>query len=122
MYHMGTLITLKQSVIDSVTAYIEQNRNIIQHTLGREFRFDTFFRDLQVAQCGSLVQYISLLVQSGHLFSNITVGPYARRGLFLDRHETRSIIRHYISMLNPSLPVIDTPVKHILVDVEEIKR
>jgi len=106
MYHMGTLITLKQSVIDSVTAYIEQNRNIIQHTLGREFRFDTFFRDLQ----------------SGHLFSNITVGPYARRGLFLDRHETRSIIRHYISMLNPSLPVIDTPVKHILVDVEEIKR
>ena len=62
MYHMGNLITLKQSVIDSVTAYIEQNRNIIQNTLGREFRFDTFFRDLQ----------------SGNLFTNITVGPYAR--------------------------------------------
>lgn len=105
MYHMGNLITLKQSVIDSVTAYIEQNRNIIQNTLGREFRFDTFFRDLQ----------------SGNLFTNITVGPFARTGLFFDRTETRSIIRHYISMLNPKLPLLDSPVKEILVDKDEIR-
>ena len=105
MYHMGTLVTLKQSVIDSVTAYIEQNRNIIQNTLGREFRFDTFFRDLQ----------------SGHLFTNITMGPFARRGLFLDRKETRSILRHYISMLNPKLPLLDTPVKELLVDKDEVR-
>ena len=105
MYHMGNLITLKQSVIDSVTAYIEQNRNTIQSTLGREFRFDTFFRDLQ----------------SGNLFTNITVGPYARRGLFFDREETRSIIQHYISMLNPKLPLLDSPVKELLVDKDEIR-
>ena len=105
MYHMGNLITLKQSVIDSVTAYIEQNRNTIQNTLGREFRFDTFFRDLQ----------------SGNLFTNITVGPYARRGLFFDREETRSIIQHYISMLNPKLPLLDSPVKELLVDKDEIR-
>ena len=105
MYHMGNLITLKQSVIDSVTAYIEQNRNIIQNTLGREFRFDTFFRDLQ----------------SGNLFTNITVGPFARTGLFFDRTETRSIIRHYISMLNAKLPILDSPVKKILDDKGEIR-
>ena len=105
MYHMGNLVTLKQSVIDSVTAYIEQNRNIIQNTLGREFRFDTFFRDLQ----------------SGHLFTNITMGPFARRGLFLDRKETRGILRHYISMLNPKLPLLDSPVKELLVDKDEVR-
>ena len=105
MYHMGNLITLKQSVIDSVTAYIEQNRNTIQNTLGREFRFDTFFRDLQ----------------SGNLFTNITIGPYSRRGLFLDRSETRSIIKQYMSMLNPQLPLLDTPVKDLLVDKDEIR-
>ena len=44
MYHMGNLITLKQSVIDSVSAYIEQNRNFIQNLIGREFQFDSFFR------------------------------------------------------------------------------
>ena len=44
MYHMGNMITLKQSVIDSVSAYIEQNRNFIQNLIGREFQFDTFFR------------------------------------------------------------------------------
>ena len=44
MYHMGNLITLKQSVIDSVTTYIEQNRNFIQNLIGREFQFDSFFR------------------------------------------------------------------------------
>lgn len=105
MYHMGNIITLKQSVIDSVTAYIEQNRNIIQNTLGREFRYDTFFRDLQ----------------TGNLFTNITVGPFARTGLFFDRGETRSIIRHYISMLNPKLPLLDSPVKEVLVDKDEIR-
>ena len=40
----GNLITLKQSVIDSVSAYIEQNRNFIQNLIGREFQFDSFFR------------------------------------------------------------------------------
>ena len=45
MYHMGNLITLKQSVIDSVTTYIEQNRNFIQNLIGREFQFDSFFRN-----------------------------------------------------------------------------
>ena len=44
MYHMGNLITLKQSVIDSVSAYIEQTRNFIQNLIGREFQFDSFFR------------------------------------------------------------------------------
>ena len=44
MYHMGNMITLKQSVIDSVSAYIEQNRNFIQNLIGREFQFDSFFR------------------------------------------------------------------------------
>ena len=44
MYHMSHMITLKQSVIDSVSAYIEQNRNFIQNLIGREFQFDSFFR------------------------------------------------------------------------------
>ena len=47
MYHMGNLITLKQSVIDSVTTYIEQNRNFIQNLIGREFQFDSFFRQAE---------------------------------------------------------------------------
>ena len=47
MYHMGNLITLKQSVIDSVTTYIEQNRNFIQNLIGREFQFDSFFRQVE---------------------------------------------------------------------------
>lgn len=44
LYFQGNLITLKQSVIDSVSAYIEQNRNFIQNLIGREFQFDSFFR------------------------------------------------------------------------------
>ena len=69
--------------------------------------------------------HISLLLrdlQSGTLFTNITIGPYARKGLFFDQHETRSIIRHYVSMLNPTLPILDSPVKHLLVDMDELKR
>ena len=61
-------------------------------------------------------------LQSGTLFTNITIGPYARKGLFFDQHETRSIIRHYVSMLNPTLPILDSPVKHLLVDMDELKR
>lgn len=61
-------------------------------------------------------------LQSGTLFTNITIGPYARKGLFFDQHETRSIIRHYVSMLNPTLPILDSPVKHMLVDMDELKR
>lgn len=106
MYHMGNLITLKQSVIDSVSAYIEQNRNFIQNLIGREFQFDSFFRDLQ----------------SGNLFTNITIGPYARRGLFFNEYETRNIIRHYVSMVNPRLPFLESPVKHLLVDKEALQR
>ena len=105
MYHMSNLVTLKQSVVDSVTAYIEQNRNSIQKLLGQEFRFDTFFRDLQ----------------SGQLLTNITAGPFARTGLFFDRKETESIIRHYISLVNPRLPLLDSPVKEILVDKDRVR-
>ena len=61
-------------------------------------------------------------LQSGNLFTNITIGPYARRGLFFDGHEIRSIIRHYVSMLNPTLPILESPVKHLLVDKEELRR
>lgn len=61
-------------------------------------------------------------LQSGTLFTNITIGPYARRGLFFDQHETRNIIRHYVSMLNPTLPILESPVKHLLVDMDELKR
>ena len=61
-------------------------------------------------------------LQSGTLFTNITIGPFARRGLFFDQHETRNIIRHYVSMLNPTLPLLESPVKHLLVDMDELKR
>ena len=56
------------------------------------------------------------------MFTNITIGPFARRGLFFDQHETRNIIRHYVSMLNPTLPLLESPVKHLLVDMDELKR
>ena len=39
-------------------------------------------------------------LQSGTLFTNITIGPYARRGLFFNEFETRNIIRHYVSMVS----------------------
>ena len=50
------------------------------------------------------------------MFTNITIGPYARRGLFFNEYETRNIIRHYVSMVNPRLPLLESPVKHLLVD------
>ena len=74
---------------------------------------------------GSYIIFSHLILrdlQSGTLFTNITIGPYARKGLFFDQHETRSIIRHYVSMLNPTLPILDSPVKHLLVDMDELKR
>ena len=61
-------------------------------------------------------------LQSGNLFTNITIGPYARRGLFFNEYETRNIIRHYVSMVNPRLPFLESPVKHLLVDKEALQR
>ena len=105
MYHMTNLVTLKQSVIDSVYAYIEQIRGLIQNNIGREFRFDTFFKDLQ----------------TGHLLTNITVGPFAKRGVFFNKKEAKSIIKHYISTINPRLPILESSVKEILVDKDQVQ-
>jgi len=100
------LINLKQSVIDSVLAYVEQNRKLIEKTIGKEFRFDTFFRELE----------------SGQIFRNISIGPFESRGLLFDRMETRYIIKNYISAANPKLPLIETPIKEIMVDMEEVEK
>jgi hypothetical protein len=106
MHHMGSLIRLKQSVVDSVSTYIEQNRHLVQKTLGREFRFDSFFMDLQ----------------TGNLFRNVSLGPFVKRGLPTNRVETKHIIRNYISLINPRLPLIHSSMKEMLVDMEEIRK
>lgn len=70
-----------------------------------EFRFDTFFMDLQ----------------TGNLFRNVSMGPLLSRGLPTNRLETKHIIRNYISLINPRLPLLKSPMKEMLVDMEEIR-
>ena len=76
----------------------------------------------QFISCYYISSFANRDLQSGTLFTNITIGPFARRGLFFDQHETRNIIRHYVSMLNPTLPILESPVKELLVDMDELKR
>ena len=75
-----------------------------------------------VLQFSYLCSVIFRDLQSGNLFTNITIGPYARQGLFFNEYETRNIIRHYVSMVNPRLPLLESPVKHLLVDKEALQR
>ena len=65
-------------------------RHLVQKTLGREFRFDSFFMDLQ----------------TGNLFRNVSLGPFVKRGLPTNRVETKHIIKNYISLINPRLPLL----------------
>ena len=80
---------------------------------------------LSVSSCLAVFLFVFVIfrdLQSGNLFTNITIGPYARRGLFFNEYETRNIIRHYVSMVNPRLPFLESPVKHLLVDKEALQR
>lgn len=44
-----------------------------------------------------------------------------KRGLPTNRLETKNIIKNYISLINPRLPLLDSSMKEMLVDMEEIR-
>lgn len=60
-------------------------------------------------------------LQSGNLFRNISLGPFVQRGLPTSKQETKYIIRNYISVINPQLPLLDSSLKEMLVDMEEVR-
>ena len=60
-------------------------------------------------------------LQNGNLFRNISIGPFIKRGLPTTREESKHIIRNYISLVDPRLPLLDSPMKEMLVDMEEIR-
>ncbi|XP_023321023.1 uncharacterized protein LOC111695815 [Eurytemora carolleeae] len=100
----NTLLETKYKVVQSVVEYGENKMDLFRDSLGTNL---TFYEVLDSLQRGTLL-------------SKINVGPKQIRGDFIPRMDTEKIIGNLLRMGDPTLPIVNIPVKEMFANTERI--